>query len=88
METIVFQLLHQVIEILNLPKKTIDQLIKIIDLSYENDIDLHGEQNKKKGKISIKGYSLSSLAKFKKILEELKKNQNTMILKIWYMDSN
>ena len=47
-------------------EKANDQLVKLIDLSSENDIELHVEQNKKKGKILIKDYSVSSLGNVKK----------------------
>ena len=55
-------------------QKTIDELNKLLDLRYENDIELHTEQVRKKGLILIKDYSLSSLDMFKnEILKEFKK---------------
>ena len=69
-------------------EKTFDELNKLIDLRSENDVELHVEQVRKKGIILINDYSLSSRGSFKKeTLEELK-NQNTMILKIRYINSN
>ena len=69
-------------------EKTITELKKLTDFRSENDNDLHVETVRKKGINLIKDYFLSSLSMFKnEILEELKKNKNTMILKIWYIDS-
>ena len=57
-------------------EKTIDELVKLIDLRSENDIDLHVQQVRKKGIILIKDYSLSSLGTFKsEILGEMKKSK-------------
>ena len=67
-------------------EKTIDQLNKILKLRSQNGIDLHVEQVGK-GLIFKNDYSLSSLGTFKEILEELKRLK-TMMLKIWYTDSN
>ena len=69
-------------------EKTIDNLNKLLELRTQNDSDLHVEQVRKKGIILINDYSSSSLDTFREgILKELK-NVNTMILKIWYIDSN
>ena len=55
-------------------EKTIDELSKLLELRSQNGIELHVEQVRKKGKISIDDHSLSSLGMFKnEILEELKK---------------
>ena len=54
-------------------EKTIDELIKLLELRSQNSIELHVEQVRKKGLILINDYSLSSLGMFKdEILEELK----------------
>ena len=56
-------------------EKITNELIKLIDLSSENDIQLHVGQINKKGTISIKDYFFSSLGTFKKeILQESKKS--------------
>ena len=60
----------------NSAQKTIDELIKLIELRSENDIQLHVGQVKKKRIISITDYSLSSLDTFNnEILEELKNSK-------------
>ena len=52
---------------------TINQLNKLLELMSQNGIELHVEQVRKKGLISINDYSLSSLGMFKdEILEDLK----------------
>ena len=57
---------------LQICRKTIDEVNKFFEVRSENDIDLHVEQLRKKGKILIKDPSLSSLGTFKEeILEEL-----------------
>ena len=54
-------------------EKTIEELNKLLELRFENDIELHTEQVRKKGLILIKDYSLSSLGTFKnETLEELR----------------
>ena len=54
-------------------EKTIDELKKLLELRFQNGIELHVEQVRKKGLILINDYSLSSLGMFKdEILEELK----------------
>ena len=53
--------------------KTIDELNKLLELRYQNGIELHVEQVRKKGLILINDYSLSSLGMFKdERLEDLK----------------
>ena len=53
-------------------KKTIDELNKLLVFRSENDIELHVEQVRKNGMISMNDYSLFSLDTFKnEILEEL-----------------
>ena len=55
-------------------ERTIDELIKLLDLTSENDIDLHVEQVREKGRFLLKDYSLSSLGMFKnEIPEEIRK---------------
>ena len=55
-------------------EKTIDELNKLLELRFENDIDLHVEQVRRKGVSLIRDYSLYILGTFKnEILEELKK---------------
>ena len=54
-------------------KTTIDELNKLIGLTSENDIELHVEQDRKKGILLMNDYSLSTLGMFKnETLEELK----------------
>ena len=54
-------------------EKSIDELNKLLELRSQNGIELHVEQNRKKGLISINDNSLSSLRMFKEeILEDLK----------------
>ena len=54
-------------------EKTIEELNKLLEFRSQNRIELHVEQVRKKGLISINDYSLSSLGMFKdEILEELK----------------
>ena len=54
-------------------EKTVDDLKKLLERRSENGIELHVEQVRKKGLISINDYSLSSLGMFKdEIIEELK----------------
>ena len=58
--------------------KTIDELNKLLELRSENDIDLHVEQVRKKGIISVNDYSLTSLDTFREeILKELKNAKYT-----------
>ena len=50
-----------------------DELNKVLELRSENDIELHNEQFRKNGIISLNDYSSSSLYNFKyEKLEELK----------------
>ena len=54
-------------------EKTINEPNKLLELRSQNGIELHVEQVRKKGLISINDYSLSSLGMFKdEILEDLK----------------
>ena len=60
-------------------RKTIDELNKLIDRKSENDIELHIEQVKKKRIILIKDYSLSSLVLIKlKYLKKKNANNNNL----------
>ena len=53
--------------------KTIDELIKLLELSSQNDIELHVDQVRRKKMILINDYSLSSFDSFKnEIIEQLK----------------
>ena len=53
-------------------EKLIDELKKLFELRSQNDIELNVEQNRKKGVLLKKSYSLSSLGTFKiEFLEEL-----------------
>ena len=57
----------------NSAQKTIGELNKLLELRSQNHIELQVEQVRKKGIISLNGYSLSSLGTFKnEILEESK----------------
>ena len=74
----------------NSDKKTIDELNKLLELK---SFELQVKEVRKRGKkikIADDEYNLSDFDTQKKneILEELKKKQNTMILEIWYIDSN
>ena len=51
-------------------QKFIDNLNKLLELTSENDIELHVEQVKKTGIILKTDYSLSSLVTFKKKILE------------------
>ena len=54
-------------------EKTVDELKKLSELRSQNGIELHVEQVRKTGMISIKDYSLSSRDSFKNgILEKIK----------------
>ena len=70
-------------------QKPNDELNKVTEL---NSVDLHVKEVEKRDyKIIIgdKEYKLSEFFTFKQeILEELKKKLNTMILRVWYIDSN
>ena len=70
-------------------ERTIDELNKLLKLRSQNGLDLHVEPVRKKGLILINDYPLFSLGTFKEeILERILKKLNTMMLKIWYTDSN
>ena len=58
-------------------EKTVDKLLRLLELRSQNDIELHIEQVRKKGKISVHDLALSNLGTFKNvILEELKNAKN------------
>ena len=58
-------------------EKLFDELNKLLELRFQNDIDLHVEQVRREGLFLINDYSLSSFDTFREeILEELKNVKN------------
>ena len=66
-------------------EELINEFFKLIDLRYENEIDLRVEQVRKTGILSINDYTLSSLGTFKiEGLEELKKSKDNDLEDVVY----